>query len=337
MITPADIRRSREMSPTVRTCAASVCRAAVSQRLGVTSARAIDKKTGAWTGRDVDKRLGTSNRAAGWTRGHLPSDEAVALVQNACGVDLREWRDLPLWKMLDPRTPSLDCILKVFQPLAGGLPLVVRLATHDEAALRHAQLEYYDYLNLRNEISIDRLTALVALARNGERQGDVCSHALAALCVFDLLPQVVRVNTPLQAGAPHLFALCRDVLWSKVELAGVVIDLSEGAFCRLLRETPLPSGVLKIGAADIYQIHARLIRRARLYGRPAGSMERKDIENPFPPGDPRHWYWTTAISRFVRNICPIEPCPEEETASLSYSQIQIDASVMMRAGSGALE
>lgn len=222
---------------------------------------------------------------------------------------------------------SPECLLRVFHSLATALPTPVCLATRNEAALRHAQLESYDYLNLRATVSIDRLTALVALARRAERQGDVDSHALAALCVFDLLPDVVRSHGPLYAVAPDLFTLCRDVLWSKVDLGGVVIDLSEGAFNRHTKRAPLTQGEVYIGAADIYQVHTRLIRRARLCGRPAGQLEKHHDSNPFSPSDPRHWYQNTVIARFLRNFGPTDSFPDDAVL-LDYSSLCIDPMMM---------
>lgn len=328
MITSTDNLRSREMSLIVRQCVGQVCYAALSHHLGVTSSRAIDKKTGAWNGRDADKQPITSNRSAGWKRGKLPSDDSVTKVQRV-GLNLEEWRDLLLWKVLDPRELSLKCLLDAFNSLAEDLPQPIRLATLDEQALGCSLLEPDDYLNLRLEASMKRLTVLAALARLAERQGDADSQALAALSFFDLLPAVIRVQPPLFEALGPMFTMCCKTLWSKVELAGVVIDLSEAALARQLARPQPPSGELDIGAADVYQVHERLIRRAKLYRRPASELEKSTFaDNPFPPCDPRHWICNTQICRFGQNICQIDPCPERDPIFEGFSKIRFDADMI---------
>jgi hypothetical protein len=326
MITSTDNRRSREMSLVVRQCVGCVCYAAVSDHLGVTSSRAIDKKTYAWRGRDADKQPITSNRSAGWKRGNLPSDDSVAKVLSV-GLNLEEWRDLLLWKALDPRELAQNCLLDIFNSLAENLPRSIRLATLDEKALGCSQLEPDDYLNLRLEASIKRLTVLAALARLAERQGDADSQALAALCFFDLLPAVLRSQFPLFAASGPLFTVCWKTLWSKVDLAGVVIDLSEAALLKPREQ--LPPGELHLGTADVYQVHQRLIRLAKLHRRPANELEKSSPEdNPFAPNDARHWIHTTQICRFAQYICQLDPCPEREPTFEGFSFIRFDADMI---------
>lgn len=297
-----DIDRSKVLSTRVRKVVGTVCAEALSdhfRRQGAGSVatapksrRSLEMDSGAWTGRGRKGRLHTSNRTSGWRRGSLPCDVTIAQIEDLCGIDLSFWRDLPFWPLLNPEPPSLDLLYAI----------VHAQCPHLEGAVRGVSIllpaHPVQYLNLRESPSIGQLTTLIALARLAEIHADMPAKDLASLCVFDVLPDVLRLHPLPHAAIPMVFALFRDVLWSNVDLAGVLIDLDETVLQQALARAP-DSASNKIRAADVYEVHMVLIARAKALGRSAHELEPDD--DPSAANHAALWLRRTRICRFIRS------------------------------------
>ena len=145
----------------------------------------------------------------------------------------------------------------------------------------------------------------MALARLAEAKGDLFRRELAAFCVFDILPHVVKMYPQLQKQKHEVLSLFRRVLWQDIDLHGVEIDVSPERF-DLLQSQTFPPDHRFVGAADVYVVHAREIAKARLGGGKVPYMLESDLDDRFSewfkvdnPPSASDWLYQTCVRLFV--------------------------------------
>src|SRR5690349_4119902 len=132
-------------------------------------------------------------------RGVKPSPALIAKVKRATGgvVDLSRVVNHPLWDLLRRKTPSRSWLNRALEQRTVAVRELLYLSADRAGRFSHHTPDRQTTLALRDLRGLDAFTAMLILARRGERDEHDPSHALPSMCDFDMFPRVVVSESTL--------------------------------------------------------------------------------------------------------------------------------------------
>ena len=162
-----------------------------------------------------------SNKFLRWRQGRaLPSDGTVAQVLERSGgsVDLRFWRDLPLWTLLSAQPPSLQVLHHHIEHAGLQIRKILFLdgVASRNGRFNHSNPDRQQVLGIRNLNSLEAFIFLICLSRKGEQLEDDPQQFLPAACAYDMLPRLLYSRAALRYRWELLFGCMHRILWNRV-------------------------------------------------------------------------------------------------------------------------
>ena len=218
-------------------CRGTACYGALAAHFGTESSRELERKV---DGREpYESDLGErswSNKFHVWRRdGVLPGPDTVEHVGKITHgqVRLDYWRDLCLWKLLDPTMPTIEYLHGRLEALPARIRKILFFESEPTLMGRfiHSDIGREGALALRDLGTLDALLALLCLAREGEVLSDDPRHALPAMCAYDVLPRVLVAHPALSYRWEGLYACIDRVFWRRAYGgSGAVFEFSADKF-----------------------------------------------------------------------------------------------------------
>lgn len=161
-----------------------------------------------------------------WRRGKAPSDESIARAYERSGgkADLRYWRDLPLWDLLqEPFELDTRQINEILTRLPADVREIVFVSSKSDANGKFSRVELTDQsiALLRSLATLDAFIALLALARFAYLVGNDQQHAVLTASAFAIFAVVLKHYRQLEINFDDLFLCLKVSFWSCRYLAGI--------------------------------------------------------------------------------------------------------------------
>jgi hypothetical protein len=167
-----------------------------------------------------------------WRRGKIPSEASVALAlaRSDGRVDLRYWRDLPLWDLLaEPFDLAPLNLHDLLTQLAPPVRAILFFSPEPDECGEWARLGLRDadIAALRALGTLDAFVALLTLARSAQLAHNDQQHAVLTASAFAILANVLNRHPQLEACMDHLFACLTFSFWSAWYLGGIRQELNK--------------------------------------------------------------------------------------------------------------
>ncbi len=214
----------------LKRCRGAACYTAVARHFGTDSPKRLEQRIDRNAPYKNDGDESISNKYRRWRQGKaLPSNRSIGFVSERSGntVDLKYWRDLPLWELLakePPTIPRLHDIL-LSTPRTVRHILGINGAEPRQYGVSFAYPISDRLIELRDLRTLEAFLALLALARKAEVVEDHQGHYIAVASAFDIFTRVMIDNTQLFTAWPTLFTCIERVFWRRVYFSGICIDL----------------------------------------------------------------------------------------------------------------
>lgn len=217
----------------IKRCQGTTCFQALAIGFGTTSSNRLEQILDSQRLRStpLDPSVWTGKYRQ-WRHGKVPSEASMDLAweRSAGTVNLRYWRDLPLWELL---AEPFDQAPSQLHNLLTRLPVPVREilffgATADERGQwSRLELRNADIAALRALGTLDAFIALLTLSRSAQLARCDQQHAILTVSAFAILGNVLNAHPQLEACTDDLFACLTLSFWSFWYLGGVRQELSK--------------------------------------------------------------------------------------------------------------
>lgn len=166
-----------------------------------------------------------------WLKGAQPSDDThlYALAVTNGGVNLKFWRDLPLWKVLERPLPTISDLQDEMARMPDQIRRMVFVDTewHRSARFSRRDFSQDSMLALRNLGSLNAFQTLLFIACEGEALNDDLRHVVPSMCAYDLFPRIVVKYPELHFRWELLYDCLERIFWKRIYFDGSVLRCSK--------------------------------------------------------------------------------------------------------------
>jgi hypothetical protein len=210
----------------IRRCRGSACYTELALKTGISTADGLERLL--YPNRGVGED-GTSIRTGicrHWQQGKVPSDDSLgrAVQHSGHGADLKYWRDLPLWSLLEEPFVSGGRELHVMlTKLGDGVRKILFVLSSPDTNGEFSSIDLSDseVESLRKLRTLEAFTALLGLARLAYITGNDQKHAVCVASAFAIMGDIIHTHPQIASRAEDLFAAVWTSFAACSYLAGI--------------------------------------------------------------------------------------------------------------------